>query len=103
VFATPVYCTSRFCGPITDMVAELAHDYADRASFVHIEIWHDFQKKDVNKSAAEWIYRDGDLTEPWVFVVGADGRIAARFDNVATRGEVEPLLESLPVIGPAPA
>jgi hypothetical protein len=31
-----------------------------------------------------------------VFVIGADGRITARFDNVATRGELEPLLERLP-------
>ncbi len=39
VFSTPVYCVSRFCGPVTDMVEELARDYADRAEFIHIEIW----------------------------------------------------------------
>ena len=101
VFATPVYCTSRFCGPVTDMVEELAHQYGDRADFVHVEIWRDFQDRTVNKSAAEWVLRDEQLNEPWVFVVGADGRITARFDNVATREEVEPLLQALPVIGPA--
>ena len=101
VFATPVYCTSRFCGPVTDLVDELAHQYADRADFVHVEIWRDFQTKTVNKSAAEWVLRNDQLNEPWVFVIGADGRITARFDNVATRAEIEPLLEALPVIGPA--
>ncbi|HEX2048713.1 MAG TPA: hypothetical protein VHF27_13180 [Acidimicrobiales bacterium] len=101
VFATPVYCTSRFCGPITDMVDELAHQYGDRADFVHVEIWRDFQNRTVNKSAADWVLRDEQLNEPWVFVVGADGRISARFDNVATREEIEPLLAALPVIGPA--
>ena len=101
VFATPVYCTSRFCGPITDMVDELAHQYGDRADFVHVEIWRDFQNRTVNKSAAEWVLRDEQLNEPWVFVIGADGRITARFDNVATREEIEPLLKALPVIGPA--
>lgn len=101
VFATPVYCTSRFCGPITDMIDELAHEYADRADFVHVEIWRDFQERTVNKSAAEWVLRGDQLNEPWVFVIGADGKIAARFDNVATRGEIEPLLQALPVIGPA--
>ena len=100
VFATPVYCTSRFCGPITDMVDELAHQYADRADFVHVEIWRDFQSKTINKTAADWVYRNDELQEPWVFVVGADGRIAARFDNVVTRAELEPLLKALPVIGP---
>ena len=101
VFATPVYCVSRFCGPVTDMVAALARDYGDRATFVHVEIWRDFQGKAINKAAADWLMRDGDLTEPWVFVVGADGRIAARFDNVVTRGELEPLVKALPSIGPA--
>jgi len=101
VFATPVYCTSRFCGPITDMIDELGHQYGDRADFVHVEIWRDFQTKTVNKTAADWVLRNEELNEPWVFVIGADGRITDRFDNVATRGEIEPLLQALPVIGPA--
>jgi len=101
VFATPVYCTSRFCGPITDLVDELAHQYGDRADFVHVEIWRDFQSMTVNKAAADWVLRDGDLQEPWVFVIGADGKVAARFDNVVTRQELEPLIQALPVIGPA--
>ena len=101
VFATPVYCTSRFCGPVTDLVDELAHQYADRADFVHVEIWRDFQARTVNKSAADWVLRNDELNEPWVFVIGADGRISARFDNVVTRGELEPLIKALPVIGPA--
>lgn len=96
VFATPVYCVSRFCGPITDMVSELQADYADRANFIHVEVWRDFEDTVVNKGAAEWIYRNENLTEPWVYLIGADGIIAARWDNVATRGEIEPLLKELP-------
>lgn len=98
VFSTPVYCTSRFCGPVTDLVDELAHQYGDRADFVHVEIWRDFQGRTVNKSAADWVYRDNELNEPWVFVIGAGGRITARFDNVVTRGELEPLLAALPAL-----
>ena len=100
VFSTPVYCQSRFCGPVTDVVEELAGTYGDRASFVHVEIWRDFQGRVLNKAAADWLLRDDDLSEPWVFVIGADGRITARFDNVVTRAELEPLLQQLPVIGP---
>ncbi len=100
--STPVYCTSRFCGPVTDMVQELSHTYGDRASFVHIEVFRDFQNTVINRAAAEWIYPDqsSGLNEPWVFVVGADGVVTARFDNVATRAELEPLLQALPVIPP---
>jgi hypothetical protein len=97
VFATPVYCVSRFCGPVTDMVAELAAEYGDRAEFIHVEIWRDFQEGVINEAAADWLLRDGDLTEPWVFLIGADGGVAARWDNVATRQEIEPLLQDLPL------
>jgi hypothetical protein len=99
VFATPVYCVSQFCGPITDMVAGLAETYGDRADFIHVEIWRDFQNKVVNKGAAEWVLRGDDLTEPWIFLIGGNGRIVARWDNVATPEEIEPLLKELPVAG----
>lgn len=96
VFSTPVYCLSRFCGPVTDTVQELAATYADRAAFIHVEIWRDNPSQTLNRAAADWLLRDGDLQEPWVFLIASDGRIAARWDNVATRGEIEPLLQALP-------
>lgn len=100
VFSTPTFCVSRFCGPVTDMVAELAGRYADRASFIHVEVWKDFEAKQLNDAAAEWLTRGGaDGNEPWVFLIGADGRVAARWDNVATPAEIEPLLQQLPAIG----
>ncbi len=98
VFSTPVYCVSRFCGPVTEMVEELAHEYGDRAEFIHVEIWRNFETRVINKAAADWLLRDNDLREPWVFFIGADGRIQARWDNVATREEIEPLLRDLPVL-----
>lgn len=64
VFSTPVYCVSRFCGPVTDMVEELARDYADRAEFIHIKIWRNYENKVVNKAAADWLLRNNDLREP---------------------------------------
>jgi hypothetical protein len=94
--ATPVYCVSKFCGPVTDMVQELAAEYSDRADFVHIEVWRDYEGQVVNKGAADWILRGDSLQEPWVFLIGADGRVVERWDNVATRQEIEPLLQDLP-------
>lgn len=90
VVATPVYCVSRFCGPITDAVQKLAQQYGDRMNFVHLEVWRDFETTTVNKSAAEWIYPDGaeEATEPWVWVVDGDGIITHRFDNVASEDEL---------------
>ena len=98
VISTPTFCMSRFCGPVTDMVAGLANDYGDRARFIHVEVWRDFQAKELDATAREWIARGQNANEPWVFLIGADGRIAARWDNVATRPEIEPLLQPLPTM-----
>lgn len=98
VFSTPVYCVSRFCGPITDLVQELAGAYRDRAAFIHVEIYADFQNQVVNPAAAEWLSRGGELREPWVFLIDADGRIAEVWDNVATRAGLESALQALPSV-----
>jgi hypothetical protein len=95
VVSTPVYCISRFCGPVTDMVQELSEQYGDAANFIHIEVWRNFQSKEVNRAAAEWVLRDDDLVEPWVWLIGRDGKIVARWDNVANRQEIEPALKAL--------
>lgn len=97
VFATPVYCVSRFCGPVTDLVAELAAQYGDRADFIHVEIYRDFEAALVNQAALDWLQTDdGDLREPWTFLIDAHGRIAGSWDTVVARSELEPLLAALP-------
>jgi hypothetical protein len=97
VISTPVYCASQFCGPITDRIAELALDYEDRAAFVHFEVWKDFSDNELNPHVMEWIF-DPEMggNEPWVFLIDADGTIAARWDNVLDADELESLLQSLP-------
>jgi len=95
-FATPVYCTSQFCGPVTDEVDALAKQYADRAVFIHVEIWHDFQKQEINQAAADWLYRNGDLTEPWLYLIGSDGTIQDRWSVLFRKQELEAALKTLP-------
>lgn len=86
VISTPVYCVSRFCGPITDTVQELAQEYGDRMDFVHLEVFEDFEANTLNKAAVEWIWpdRQGEPAEPWVFLVDAGGTVIQRWDNVAS-------------------
>lgn len=97
VVSTPVYCVSRFCGPITDSVEKLAGRFGDRATFIHLEVWQDFEKKQVNEFVADWIYpsRSGDLLEPWVFVVDRNGVITHRFDNIAGDAELLAAVEQV--------
>jgi hypothetical protein len=96
VISTPTYCVSQFCGPVTDMIQGLTNDYANRARFIHIEVWKDYKAQQLNDAAKEWIAKGEDINEPWVFLIGADGNVAARFDNIVTRGDLEPLLQKLP-------
>jgi hypothetical protein len=97
VFSTPVYCVSRFCGPVTDLVSQLAAEYGDRADFIHVEIYSDFEAGEVSSAARDWLTSDdGELREPWTFLIDAHGRIAASWDTVVTRSEIEPFLAALP-------
>ncbi|MGZ8593482.1 MAG: hypothetical protein ACXWYC_09290 [Actinomycetota bacterium] len=96
VFATPVFCASQFCGPVTDVVAGLADRYADRAVFIHVEIWRDFEGRVLNEAAADWLFRDENLTEPWLYLIGADGTIVDRWATLFREDEVAARLEALP-------
>jgi len=91
VVSTPTFCQSRFCGPITEAVSALAKRYGDRMAFVHLEVWRDYEKNELNPAAQEWIDadRDGEGNEPWTFVIGSDGLVKYRFDNVASDDELE--------------
>jgi hypothetical protein len=89
VFSTPVYCVSRFCGPVTDVVEGIAKAHAKQADFIHVEIWRNFQGQVLNQAAADWILRGNDLQEPWVFLIDRSGKIAARWDNLFDPAEVE--------------
>jgi hypothetical protein len=100
LFATPVYCVSRFCGPVTDMVQELAHRFDDRAVFIHVEIWKNRREEVLNETALEWLQTpSGDLTEPWLYLIGSDGIILERWASMWSEEDVEEALEDLPVMG----
>ncbi len=96
VVSTPVYCVSRFCGPVTDSVEALAKTYGGRAAFVHLEVWGDYEQKHLNEAAKQWAGTpSGDLNEPWVFLVGADGIVKDRFDNVVSDAELAAAVKDL--------
>ena len=93
LFATPVYCASQFCGPTTDALQQLADTGPADVAYIHVEIWNDYQESAVNKAAAQWLLRDDDLTEPWLYLIGPDGVIIDRwaplFDPAEVRAELD--------------
>jgi hypothetical protein len=78
LFATPQLCQSRVCGPVVDIALQLRERYGDRVEFIHQEVYVD---NDPKKGLREPLKRFGLPTEPWLFTVGADGRIAARLEG----------------------
>jgi hypothetical protein len=101
LFATPLYCTSQFCGPTVDGLEALSKAYAEKAVYIHVEIWRDFQNSVVNEAAADWLWPDRtkDLTEPWLYLIGADGTVLDRWSPLFDPDEVAAELEALPDMG----
>jgi len=98
LFSTPAYCQSQFCGPSTDALAQLAKTYANRAVFIHIEIYKSYTAKAevLNQAAAQWLFHNGDLTEPWLYMIGANGIIQHQWGPLFSVSEVANDLKALP-------
>jgi hypothetical protein len=78
LFATPALCQTRVCGPVTDIAAQMQKEYGDRATFIHQEVYEDNK---VQKGLREPLLRFGLRTEPWLFAIDADGKVAARLEG----------------------
>lgn len=86
VFATPKFCTSRTCGPVVDVVDAVRRRFSHRdIRFVHVEIYKD---NDPVKGFNRWVGQWHLPTEPWVFLVGTDGRIKAKFEGSVSTKEL---------------
>jgi hypothetical protein len=86
-FATPKFCSSRTCGPVVDVVEEVSRRFeGEGVRFIHVEV---FEDNDPAKGFNRWMQEWELPTEPWTFLVGADGRIAARFEGTVSVSELE--------------
>jgi hypothetical protein len=108
VFATPAFCQTAICGPTLDTVKAVAGDYPD-LTFINVEPYRMVMKDgrlqpaldaSGQLEAATWTDAWGLRSEPWVFVVGADGTMAAKFEGTLGADELRAALDSLP---PKPA
>jgi hypothetical protein len=88
LFSTPVYCQSQMCGPDTEALQQIERAGPNDVAYIHVEIWKDYQKSIVNQAAADWLLRGGDLTEPWLFLIGRDGKIVDRWGPLFDLDEV---------------
>jgi hypothetical protein len=91
-FATPKFCTSRTCGPVVDVVSFVRKQLAGtRVKFIHLEVFKDNNPaRGYNRWMKEWHL----LSEPWVFLVGSDGRIKAKFEGSVSAAELRAAIRS---------
>lgn len=104
VFATPLFCVSGTCGPALDLVKQVAPDYVGRVNFVHVEpyilqvaegrtqpVVDVLGHPQPIRAVLEW----GLPTEPFVFVVDAHGKVAAKFEGMAYPDELTAALDAV--------
>jgi hypothetical protein len=91
VFATPAFCESRACGPTVEVVDEVRRGTSGSdVRFHHVEIYED---NDPDKGVNRWVGEWNLPSEPWVFVVGRDGKVEARFEGHVSVEELSAAVE----------
>src|SRR5918992_4687517 len=86
-FATPAYCQTRTCGPVVDVVSEVRRRYeAEGVRFIHVEI---YEGNDPANGTNRWVNEWKLPSEPFTFVVGADGIIKERFEGTFSVRELD--------------
>jgi hypothetical protein len=91
LFSTPQLCTSRVCGPVTDIVASLQPQFAGRMAFIHQEVYANNQPSKGLRSQMKAFHLE---TEPWLFTVNRQGVIAARLEGAFGVNEVRQALQA---------
>ena len=85
-FATPRYCESRTCGPVVDVVDYVRRHSPSGIRFIHVEVYdRNVPSRGYNRWMTQWHL----TTEPWTFLIGADGRIKAKFMGSVSARELE--------------
>jgi len=85
LFAVPGFCTSRLCGPEIEIMRKLYPEWKDRVEFIHVEFYEDPGTNSVVSQPAKDF---GLRTEPWFFLIDANGKIAAKFEGPTGMAEL---------------
>ena len=86
-FSTPKFCSSRTCGPVVDVVEEVARRFEGTdVRFIHAEVYED---NDPAKPFNRWMREWGLETEPWTYLIDKRGTIVERYEGVVSVNELE--------------
>jgi hypothetical protein len=89
-FATPQLCQSRVCGPVVDIALQVQDEFGDKAEFIHMEIFRD---NEVAKGYRPQVGAFRLPSEPWVFTIDGQGKVAARMEGAFSAAELKKAVE----------
>ena len=91
LFSTPALCQSRVCGPVNDVAEQVKAEKGGDAAWIHMEIYND---NELEKGFRPQVTAFGLPTEPWLFAIGKDGKVAARIEGAFSVSEAEKALDA---------
>ena len=93
-FATPLFCQTRFCGPVVEqIVVPVWERYNDRVNVLQVEPYEVPAARGGTLVPVEAMLEWRLQTEPWVFVLNADGLVVAKFEGIMGLDEVVEAVE----------
>ncbi|MHB8693599.1 MAG: hypothetical protein ACYDHH_20370 [Solirubrobacteraceae bacterium] len=91
LISTPQLCTSRVCGPVTDVAVQLQREFGDRIVFIHQEVFVANQPRLGLRPQLKAFHLQ---TEPWLFTIDRHGVIRARLEGAFGLTEARIALEA---------
>jgi hypothetical protein len=92
LFATPALCQSRVCGPVVDIAEQVKHARQnDDVAWIHMEIYNNNQ---LNDGYRPQFLRYHLPSEPYLFTVNRQGKIAAELEGAFSAGELEKAVDA---------
>ena len=92
LFATPALCQSRVCGPVADIAEQVKSERDDDAAFIMQEIWED---NSIDKGVRPPVKAFNLPSEPWLYVLDADGKISTRIEGAFSEAELQAALDKV--------
>lgn len=113
LFATPAFCRTATCAPSLDVVQGLQKTHGEKLNFIHVEVFNypfsdsalqlnkliaeqrPLTSEELSSVFAEPMRAWGLTTEPWLYLIDAQGTIVGRYEGGITQEELGPALEKL--------
>ena len=89
--STPAFCQTAICGPVLELLVERAGTLAERATFLHVEVYTD----DTARQTSPTVDALGLRHEPSLFLADADGTVRSRLDYTFDATELDESLTDL--------